>query len=58
MRTLIAGTLVASIYTLAIGILLSMSMPSRAQIEAYFGAAQPVAASVTLVPALDATPAS
>ena len=46
MRAILAGILVASIYTLAIGILLSMTMPTRGQIEAYIDEARPVAASV------------
>jgi hypothetical protein len=58
MRAILAGILVASLYTLAIGILLSMTMPTRAQIEAYIDDARPVAVSVAPVTAVDARLAS
>ena len=58
MRAILTGILVASIYTLAIGVLLSMSMPTRSQIEAYIDDARPVAVSVTPVTAVDARLAS
>jgi hypothetical protein len=58
MRAIVAGILAASIYTLAIAILLSMAMPSRGQIEAYMDAARPVAVSMAPVPVVDARLAS
>jgi hypothetical protein len=58
MRAILAGIIVASIYTLAIGILLSMTMPTRAQIEAYIDDARPVAVSVAPVAAVEARLAS
>ena len=54
MRAILAGIIVASVYTLAIGILLSMTMPTRGQIEAYIDEARPpVAASVTPIATID-----
>ena len=53
MRAILAGILVASIYTLAIGILLSMTMPTRGQIAAYIDEARPVAASMAPIAAID-----
>ena len=53
MLAILAGILVASIYTLAIGILLSMTMPTRGQIEAYIDEARPVAAAVAPIATVD-----
>lgn len=45
MRTIVAGILATAVYALAIGILVSMSMPTQARVEAYIDAARPVAIS-------------
>ena len=46
MRTIVAAILATAVYALAIGILVSMSMPTQARVQAYIDASRPVAISV------------
>ncbi len=53
MRTIVAGILAMAVYAFAIGILVSMAMPTHARVQAYIDASRPVAISAAPVQTID-----
>lgn len=56
MRAVISGIIATALYTLVIAILISMTMPTRARVEAYIDTAH-AASTTSMVPVVDVQPA-